>query len=113
MSMQNNNRNLQRFSFSVPIQLSFGSQITLLGQLKDLSSKSAFINIRSSSIHMDLNDELQFSIANDKGEFDGSIQGTARISRVSAGEGIAIYFTKIDEPSMGNLAQLISSFNNA
>lgn len=106
--MPNNNRHSPRFSSSLPIQISFGSQITLLGQIKDLSLKSAFVILKS-SIHMALNDELSFSIANAKGEFNGDIEGKARISRISAGEGIAIYFTEIAEPSLTHLTQLIAS----
>ena len=106
--MLQNNRDTQRFNLSIPIHLIFGSQITLLGQIKDLSLKSAFINVKS-SIHMALHDELKFNIANLPGNIDSCIQGSARISRLAVGEGIAIYFTEMDEASSGHLQRLIST----
>ena len=106
--MPKNHRETQRFNLSIPIHLIFGSQITLLGQIKDLSLKSAFINIKS-SIHMALNDELKFNIGNLPGNLDSCIQGSARISRVAVGEGIAIYFTKMDDTSAGRLQRLIDA----
>ena len=105
----NNNRTNQRFSFSVPIHLIFGSQITLMGQIKDLSLKSAFINVKSNSIHMAINDELQFMIEKIPNNANAIIEGSARISRVSAGEGIAIYFIKMDEKSTTHLKGLIGT----
>ena len=104
--MANNQRITQRFNLSLPIQLIFGSQITLAGQIKDLSLKSAFITVKS-SIHMATNDELEFAIPNLPADPKAVIQGSARISRVAAGEGIAIYFTKMDEKSTNLLQQLI------
>jgi len=94
-----NHREAPRVSSALPVNLIFGSQITLLGQVKDLSLKSAFIRVKS-SIHMAIHDELEFNI-------NSSIQGFARISRVAPGEGIAIYFTKIDEASSSRLQQLV------
>ena len=90
--MDKNLRNTQRFTLSLPIHLSFGTQITLLGQIKDLSFKSAFINIKSSSINMAPHDDLTFCIENLPHNIEGNIEGSARISRVSPGDGIAIYF---------------------
>ncbi len=104
----NNNRNAPRSSFSLPVFLSFGSQITLEGQIKDLSLKSAFINIRS-SIRMDLHDELKFNIGSPSDSLENKIHGSARISRVAAGEGIAIYFTEMDATSSGRLQRLIGT----
>jgi hypothetical protein len=104
--MFNNQRNTQRINVFLPIQLSFGTQIVLQGQMKDLSAKSTFVIIKS-SIHMECNDDLTFLIENLPNNIEGSIQGSARISRVVPGEGIAIYFTKMDEKSAANLQRLM------
>ena len=100
-----NNRDTQRLNLSVPIHLMFGSQITLIGQIKDISLKSAFINVKS-SIHMAVHDELKFNIENLPGNMDGCIQGSAMISRIALGEGIAIYFIKMDKTSLDLLQRL-------
>ena len=104
--MANNQRQANRVPVSLPIKLMFGSQITLLGQIKDLSQNSAFVNIRSSAIHMASNDELNFAI---EPHPEVCIQGSARISRVNVGDGIAIYFTKMDAASAGHLQTLIGA----
>jgi hypothetical protein len=101
----NNQRQSQRVPVSLPIKLMFGSQITLQGSIKDLSQNSAFVNVRSSAIHMASNDELNFSI---EPKPDVSIVGSARISRVSVGDGIAIYFTKMDKSSITHLQSLLA-----
>ena len=102
----NNLRQSQRTSVSFPIQINFGSQISLQGQLKDISLKSAFIKIKS-SIYMQPNDDISFVIKRSSDSVEEPVQGYARISRVSAGEGIAIYFTKMDESSSNRLKELI------
>ena len=106
--MINNHRSAQRYQFSLPIHLSFGSQITLLGQIKDLSLKSAFIIVKS-SIHMAIHDDLKFLIGNPTDEVESRIEGSARISRVAVGEGIAIYFTQMDGVSTKNLLRMIGN----
>ena len=106
--MINNQRDIQRVNVSIPIALIFGTQITLKGQVKDLSLKSVFVMVKS-SIHMATNDELEFNIENLPSNIEGSIRGSARISRVALGEGIAIYFTKLDETSAKNLQNLITA----
>ena len=106
--MVNNHRTTQRYNFSLPVNLSFGTQITLQGQIRNLSLKSAFINVKS-SVHMALNDELTFHIGNSADNPEDHIQGSARISRLAVGEGIAIYFTAMDETSSSRLQELISS----
>ena len=100
----NNQRDTQRLSLSIPIDLMFGTQITLRGQVKDLSPKGAFVLIKS-SVHMATSDELEFNISV-PGNADACIHGTARISRVAPGEGIAVYFTKMDDASKGYLQKL-------
>ena len=104
----NNQRQAPRIAVSLPIKLKFGTQITLQGQIKDLSSNSAFVNIRSSAIHMASNDELNFAIEPHAENPQGLIEGSARISRVNVGDGIAIYFTKMDDVSSVRLQGLIA-----
>ncbi len=106
--MINNNRSAQRFPLVIPIDLIFGTQITLKGQVKDLSAKSLFVNVKS-SISMAPHDELDFAIKNLPHDAAAVIEGSARISRVSPGEGIAIYFTKMDDASAAHLKQLVSA----
>jgi hypothetical protein len=102
------NRYVQRVNFSHPIQVSFGSQIALQGVIRDISSKSIFILIRSSSIHMAMNDKLDFLIENVP-NIGGAIKGSARISRIAPGEGIAIYFIEMDSDSTHRLQKLIGA----
>ena len=101
-----NQRQAPRTTNSLPIQLKFGTQIILEGQLKDLSLKSAFIKIKE-SIFMQPNDEVNFSIRRSRNGVEESVEGLGRISRIAAGEGIAIYFTKMDEDSSSRLRELI------
>ena len=100
-----NQRQNQRVASTLPIQLKFGTQITIQGQLKDISANSAFVKIKS-SVYMAPQDELDFSIlrSSNNEEF---VQGTARIFRIAPGEGIAIYFTKMDDDSTQKLRELI------
>ena len=104
----NNQRKTQRVGLSLPIQISFGSQITMTGQLKDLSLKSAFVVIKS-SIYMQLNDEINFAIQYPSDKPEEHVQGLARISRLAAGEGIAIYFTQLNEGSSDRLRKLVDA----
>src|SRR3989344_4401093 len=102
-----NQRETQRTSLSFPIQISRGTQITLTGQLKDLSLKSAFIKIKT-NIYLQNNDEISFAIQCVPAKPEESVQGVARISRIAAGEGIAIYFTEMDPNSSSRLKGLLN-----
>ncbi len=106
--MFENQRNTQRVALSVPIYLIFGTQITIQGQLKDLSLKGAFITVKS-SVHMATNDEFEFNIKGLPGNAEACIHGTATISRIAPGEGIAVYFTKMDASSSTLLQRLLSA----
>jgi hypothetical protein len=97
-----NQRQNSRVTVNLTVKISFGSQVTLTGRVRDLSLKSAFILVRS-GVHMQLNDELTFVIDHPSGPTHRGVEGIARISRVSAGEGIAIYFTRLDEESLAQL----------
>jgi hypothetical protein len=95
-----------RVGVELPAQISIGSQLTMQGQLKDLSLKSAFIAMKS-KLYLQPNDEIGFAIFRSSEDEADSIQGLARISRIVVGEGLAIYFTKLDEASTGRLKELL------
>ncbi len=107
MPFQNNEqRQESRTSSQLAAQISIGTQITLKGRLKDLSLKSAFIVIKE-SVFIEANDELTFMFGETLENVDECIQGTARVSRLVKGEGFAIYFTKMDEDSIGRLKKIV------
>jgi hypothetical protein len=95
-----------RIELELPVQLSVGSQLTLQGKLKDISLKSAFITMKS-SVYLQVNDEIGFMIHLTPGSDDKVIEGMARVSRIAVGEGMAIYFTTMSDPSMGRLRGLL------
>jgi hypothetical protein len=95
----NDQRGQLRVNAEFPATISVGSQLTVKGQLKDLSSSSAFIRIKN-NIFLSVNDEVGFTIQLSSGSDDEIIEGLARISRIVPGEGLAIYFTKIDDDSL-------------
>lgn len=101
-----NQRRYQRFVNTLPVHISIGTQLTFQGQLKDLSLKSAFVIVKN-SIYLQTNDEIQFSIRRDPEDSARWIEGTARISRISKGEGFAIYFTEMDEGSTERLKDVV------
>ena len=96
-------RNNQRVSSDLVATISVGSQLTVKGQLKDLALKSAFITIKN-NIFLSIGDEVGFSI---QCSAEDLITGQARISRIVPGEGLAIYFTKIDESSQACLTKYL------
>ena len=102
----NEQRRDLRIDLAVPAQISVGSQLTLNGTLKDLSLKSAFITMKS-SVYLNVNDEVGFLLQLSPGNDGDIIEGLARVSRISVGEGMAIYFTSLDDGSMGRLKNLI------
>ncbi|MEI6437847.1 MAG: PilZ domain-containing protein [Candidatus Omnitrophota bacterium] len=102
----NNLRRDSRVNTELPARISIGSQLTLNGHLKDLSLKSAFIRIKN-SVYMQLNDEVGFAIQIAPGKTEEVIEGAARISRIAVGEGLAIYFTKMEETSLKRLKDLL------
>lgn len=106
MAYNKDQRQESRTDSHLPARISIGSQLTLQGRLKDLSLKSAFILIKE-SVFLEAGDEIIFSFQCSTDNADDFIQGTARVSRLVKGEGFAIYFTKIDENSMGRLKKLV------
>ncbi len=105
-----NQRQEKRVSAGFPVRISIGSQITLQGVLKDISLKSAFINIKS-NIFIKTNDEVGFAIQFSKDASD-VIEGTACVSRIVIGEGLAIYFIKMDKVSLNHLKDLLQTLEN-
>ena len=103
--MSDNRRQNNRVGANLPIEIYVDSQVTIQGRVKDLSSKSAFIQMKS-SVYMQLNDELNFLIKLSQGA-ENDVGGVGRISRIAPGEGIAIYFTQMDEAGTSRLQQLI------
>ena len=104
--LPNRRRDNRRIS-NLPVEICIGSQVTIAGRLKDISLKSAFIQMKSSA-YMQVNDELNFLIKCSCDDSEDSVGGVARISRILTGEGIAIYFTRIDDASMSRLQALIA-----
>lgn len=102
---QNDQRSEKRVSLELPAQIRIGTQLVLNGTLRDLSLRSAFI-VMKSSVYMKLNDEVGFSIARSAGSSAVLVQGWARVSRIVVGEGLAIYFTSMDDTSAGRLKEL-------
>ena len=99
---QNEQRRELRVGSELLARISIGSQLTIQGKLKDLSIKSAFITIKA-SIYLQLNDEVGFAIQVSPDNVSDVIQGLARISRIVPGEGLAIYFTRMDAKSEARL----------
>lgn len=98
----NNRRQSNRIKSSLPIDLQIDQQITITGQLKDISERSAFI-VMKSSVYMQVNDEFKFQINN----MDQVVTGTARISRIAPGEGIVVFFTHMDQSKSSSLSELL------
>ena len=80
----NEQRQESRVGLEVPVEISIGSQLTLHGTLKDLSTKSAFITMKS-SVYLQNNDEVGFIIRLTPEKDTDVITGMARISRTVCG----------------------------
>ena len=102
----NEQRKESRVTLDLPAQIRIGSQLSLRGTLKNLSLKSAFITLRN-SVYLQLHDEVGFSIQPSLLGAAEPIEGLGRISRIAAGEGLAIYFTRMDQHSTGRLRDLL------
>ncbi|NTV30337.1 MAG: PilZ domain-containing protein [Candidatus Omnitrophica bacterium] len=105
-SRPNEQRQDQRVDVALPAMISVGSQLSLQGTLRDLSLKSAFITMKS-SVYLQMNDEVGFAFQCTPGDDSDILQGKARISRISVGEGLAIYFTEMDDASIDRLRTLL------
>jgi len=103
----NDQRGQPRVNVEFPATISVGSQISVKGQLKDLSLNSAFVRIKN-NIYLNINDEVGITIqlpSNDDTVIE--VQGSARISRMVPGEGFAVYFTKMDDDSLKLIKKLL------
>ena len=108
LSDSSNQRRDSRVNAELPVNIGIGSQLTLNGQLKDLSLKSAFIRIKS-SVYFQMNDELKVTIHCSQDDPERVIEGMARISRLVPGEGFAVYFTKMEDSSTERLRELLKA----
>jgi len=104
----NDQRRQPRVNVELPAIISVGSQLTVKGQLKDISLNSAFITIKH-NIYLSINDEIGITIQCSPDDDTKVIQGLARISRIVPGEGFAVYFTKIDEDSLKCIKKLLQN----
>jgi hypothetical protein len=102
----NDQRSQPRVSVEFPATVSVGSQLTVKGQLKDLSLASAFIRIKN-NIYLNINDEVGITIQSAADEEGTQIQAMARISRMVPGEGFVVYFTQIDENSIKQIKKIM------
>ena len=98
-NQNNDQRGQPRVNVEFPATISVGSQLTVKGQVKDLSANSAFITIKH-NIYLQINDEIGIAIQCSPDDDTQVIQGLARISRIVPGEGFAVYFTKINDNSL-------------
>lgn len=103
----NDQRGQPRVNVEFPATVSVGSQLTVKGQVKDLSLNSAFIRIKN-NLYLSVNDEVGIVIQCSSNEAD-HIQGLARISRMVPGEGFVVYFTKIDDNSLKQIKKLVQN----
>jgi len=99
-------RGQPRLVVEFPATISVGTQLTVKGQLKDLSLNSAFVKIKN-NIYLNINDEIGITIQCSTEDASVLIQGMARISRMVPGEGFVVYFTKIDENSLKQIKKLL------
>lgn len=104
--MQDNRRRYNRSSSNLPIAIKIDSQITVKGELKDISEKSAFVKLKE-SIYVQVNDEILFTISSNTQQ-NWIVTGQARISRIDKGEGFVIYFTVMDPESTARLNELFN-----
>ena len=95
-----------RVNSELPAVVSIGSQLSLQGQLKDLSLKSAFVRIKN-SVFIQSGDEIGLTIGSSSSGSDEGIQVLARVSRIVGGEGFAVYFTKIDDNALDRIQKLL------
>jgi hypothetical protein len=104
----NDQRSQSRANVELPTIISVGSQLTVKGQLKNISLNSAFIQIKN-NLYLDINDEVGIAIQCSPDDENVVVQGLARISRMVPGEGFAVYFTEIDEGSLKYIKKLLQA----
>jgi len=102
----NDQRGQQRVNVEFPVTISVGSQLTVKGQVKDISLSSAFIKIKN-NIYLNVNDEVGIVIQTSPEDASVQVQGLACISRIVPGEGFAVYFTKLDDASLKCIKKIL------
>ena len=96
-----------RNTIETPIKINVGTQLSVLGQTKDISINSALILIKN-NIFLDTNDKITFSFEySTKGE-KLTVEGSAYVSRIIKGEGFAISFTQLTGNSLSNLKKILN-----
>ena len=95
-----------RVNTELSVLIRVGTQLTLQGHLKDISLKSAFIRIKN-NVFLQTGDPVGFTVQCSPKADEDLIEGTAAVSRIVPGEGMAIYFTKMDEASSTRLRKLL------
>ena len=105
--MSSHQRQAERVTVAqqLSVQLNLAPQLTIHGELKDISYSGAFVKV-ANRIYFEPQAELRFSI-NPMGQPHNKIQGIGRIARISAKEGIGISFTNFDWDAPERLKQLI------
>ena len=99
-------RQERRIQSNLPVELKLDAQVTVTGTLKNISPRSAFVQLRESA-YMRLHDEFQFFIKRSSTDVSRGISGRARITRIAEGEGIGIYFVDLEKKSVPQLEQLL------
>ncbi len=99
-------RSQPRISLELPATITVGSQITIKGQIKDLSMNSAFIRLKN-VIYLRVNDEIGISIQCSIDDTEVLIEGSACVSRIVPGEGFAVYFTQLNEDSLRYIKKIL------
>ncbi len=100
-------RKEQRVAVTAKIKISIGTQLTVEGQIKDITLNSAFITMRN-NIYLNSNDTISYEF---EVTLDGKLcifKGNAYVTRIVKGEGFVISFLKMDEASLNNLKKLLN-----
>ncbi|MBF0478973.1 MAG: PilZ domain-containing protein [Candidatus Omnitrophica bacterium] len=103
-----NRRSYNRVHFLRPILIIIDPQVSINGRLRDISPKSAFVEMKY-NVYLKNDDELKFRIQIDPENPDSVISGDARISRIAPGEGLAIYFHNLPDEETKKIEQLVAS----
>lgn len=98
-------RQESRINSSLSVLVSIGTQLTLKGNLRDLSMTSAFVNIKE-SVFIETGDDITLSFNQSNVEVDDFIKVSAKVSRLVKGEGFAVYFTKVTDSAKEEIQKL-------
>ena len=106
--MSQERRQYQRINTNLPIELKVDAQITVQGQIKNLTEKGAFIQVKS-GVHIQVHDEFEFGIKVSRDAEKASVTGKACVSRIDPGQGMAIYFVGLSEAAQKELQVLLGA----